>query len=116
MKHNATVVLAFFQSHGIPVPLAEHKFHESRRWRFDFAWKPHTKEIRGHIFEIGALALEIEGGVWIGGRHNSGAGFVKDMEKYNEAACLGWRIVRCQPRELLTAKMADTIKRALCLG
>ena len=83
------------------MPLLEHRFHPTRKWRFDYAWEDHR------------IALEVEGGVWVGGRHTSGAGFVKDMEKYNEAACLGWRIIRCQPRELCTIKTVDTIKRAM---
>ena len=83
------------------MPLTEHRFHPTRKWRFDYAWEDHR------------VALEVEGGVWVGGRHTSGAGFVKDMEKYNEAACLGWRIIRCQPRELCTSKTVDTIKRAM---
>lgn len=83
------------------MPLTEHKFHVTRRWRFDYAWPEHQ------------LALEVEGGVWVGGRHTSGAGFVKDMEKYNEAACMGWRIIRCQPRQLCTMHTVETLRRAL---
>jgi very-short-patch-repair endonuclease len=89
------------RSEGLAMPLTEHRFHVTRRWRFDYAWPEHR------------IALEVEGGVWVGGRHTSGAGFVKDMEKYNEAACLGWRIIRCQPRELCSTKTVDTIKRAM---
>lgn len=83
------------------MPLSEHRFHVTRRWRFDYAWPEHQ------------LALEVEGGVWVGGRHTSGAGFVKDMEKYNEAACMGWRIIRCQPRQLCTMQTVETLRRAL---
>jgi hypothetical protein len=32
--------------------------------------------------------------VRLGGRHNTGAGQVADMEKYNYAAILGWCVVR----------------------
>lgn len=83
------------------MPLTEHRFHPTRKWRFDYAWEDHR------------IALEVEGGVWVGGRHTSGAGFVKDMEKYNEAACLGWRIIRCQPRDLCSSKTINTIKKAI---
>lgn len=83
------------------MPITEHKFHGTRRWRFDYAWPEHQ------------VALEVEGGVWVGGRHTSGAGFVKDMEKYNEAACMGWRIIRCQPRQLCTMQTVETLRRAL---
>lgn len=93
--------LALCKAAKLPQPVMEHRFHDKRRWRFDFAW-PEYK-----------VALEVEGGVWVGGRHTRGSGFVKDIEKYNEAACLGWRIIRCQPKQLLTQTTIDTIKRAI---
>lgn len=64
----------------------EHKFHDERRWRFDY------------VVSGKKIAVEIDGGVWsnkgAGGRHNRGTGFIKDMEKYNAAAKLGYRILR----------------------
>lgn len=61
--------------------IREHQFC-ARKWRFDFA-VPDKR-----------VAFEIEGGTWISGRHNTGAGSQKDMEKYNEAAILGWKVLR----------------------
>ena len=61
----------------------EYQFHPSRKWRFDFAWPALM------------IAVEVEGGVWSGGRHTRGKGFVEDCVKYNEAALLGWTIFRC---------------------
>jgi hypothetical protein len=92
---------ALLRAQKLPLPLTEHRFHSTRRWRFDYAWIEYR------------VALEVEGGVWIGGRHTTGAGFVKDMEKYNEAACMGWRIIRCQPKQLCKLETIDTIRRAL---
>lgn len=60
----------------------EHRFHAERMWRFDFAWP------------VRKLAVEIEGGVWTGGRHTRGKGYVADLEKYNTAALHGWRVLR----------------------
>lgn len=119
MKHNASVVAAFFRSYGIPIPELEHKFHPERKWRFDYAWPDDDYKHRPFpeaAYTIRPLALEVEGGVWTGGRHTSGAGFVKDMEKYNAAAALGWRIIRVQPKDLLTKATADLIRSCLCLG
>lgn len=82
------IFFALCRDEGIPVPQTEYRFDGSRKWRFDLAW-PDQK-----------IALEIEGGVWTGGRHNRGSGFVKDIEKYNRAACLGWRVLRTVPQEL----------------
>lgn len=53
-----------------------------RDWAFDFAW-PELK-----------LAVEIEGGIWSGGRHTRGKGFDEDCRKYNSAVKLGWRVYR----------------------
>ena len=76
------------RSVGLPVPVREHRFHPVRRWRFDYAW-PEQR-----------VALEVEGGVWTGGRHTRGAGFLGDIEKYNAAVVDGWRVVRVVPGKL----------------
>ena len=63
-------------------PEREYKFHPKRLWRFDFAWPPYQ------------IALEIEGGTWIRGRHSRGTGMKADCEKYNAAVLMGWRVFR----------------------
>jgi len=65
-----------------PEPKREYPFAHPRRWRFDFAWPSLM------------LALEVEGGIWTKGRHSRGSGMEADMEKYNHAARLGWRVLR----------------------
>ena len=57
-------------------------FAPPRRWRFDFA----------HC--IYKIAVEVEGGTWIQGRHQTGKGIAADMEKYNAATLKGWRVFR----------------------
>lgn len=88
------------------LPVAEYVFAPPRRWRFDFAWPP----IDGLV---PAVALEVEGGVWTRGRHTRGAGYVKDLEKYNEAAVRGWKVIRVTPQQLCTLDTISLIKRAL---
>lgn len=75
---------------GLPLPTAEYRFHPQRRWRFDWC------------FEAARVAVEVEGGVWVAGRHNRGSGFEADLEKYNQAAALGWRVFRATPGMLAT--------------
>ena len=60
----------------------EYRFHPTREWRFDFA----IPAVR--------VAIEVEGGVWNGGRHFRPEGYLRDMEKYNEAAACGWLVIR----------------------
>lgn len=62
----------------------EYRFHDTRRWRFDFVMLPLEAKI----------AVEIEGGVFTQGRHTRGKGFTEDLLKYNEAVMLGWRVLR----------------------
>lgn len=46
------------------------------------------------------IFIEVEGGVYTGGRHTRGKGFMADMEKYNAAAADGWTLIRTTPAEL----------------
>jgi hypothetical protein len=59
------------------------------------------------------LAVEVEGGTWIAGRHTSGSGFAADCEKYNEAIIAGWRILRVTPAMIEGGKALDYIERAI---
>ena len=84
----------------LPPPEAEYRFaaeavgkHKGMRkrlqerglkdWRFDLAWPEHM------------VALEIEGGGWVRGRHTRGKGFAEDIRKYLSANCMGWNVCRC---------------------
>ena len=82
-------------------PKREYTFHPFRKWRFDFAW-PQKK-----------VAIEVEGGVWVSGRHTRGSGFVKDMEKYNEAAKLGWRVFRFHGGDIKDGKVIEFMEDIL---
>ena len=86
---------------GLPKPIPEHQFHPTRKWRLDWAWPEHR------------VAIEVDGGIWVRGAHGRGTGIVRDQEKGREAAALGWRILRCQPKELTTPPILDALRRAL---
>ena len=47
-----------------------------------------------------------------GGRHNRGAGYAKDLEKYSMAAALGWRILRVVPSKLAKPETIALILKA----
>ena len=82
-KSGLEEALAFqIKAIGLPEPTREYRFHSTRKWRFDFAWPDQL------------IAMEVEGGVWNGGRHGRGSGIVKDIEKGNAAVLLGWQMLR----------------------
>ena len=86
---------------GLPAPVAEFTFHETRKWRFDWAW-PEQR-----------IALECNGGIWVQGRHSRGSGLLKEHEKMNAAAVLGWKILYATPQNLNGPATFATLKEAL---
>ncbi|ATY44961.1 DUF559 domain-containing protein [Acinetobacter baumannii] len=60
----------------------EYKFHPTRKWRADF------------LITGTKILIEVEGGIWSGGRHTRGKGYIGDMEKYNSAAMMGFTVLR----------------------
>jgi hypothetical protein len=80
----------------------EYIFHPTRNWRLDFAWP------------VQKVAVEIEGGVFSGGRHTRGTGFTEDCEKYNAATLHGWRLLRFTP-QMLEADPETCIEQVLQL-
>jgi very-short-patch-repair endonuclease len=79
----------------------EHRFHLTRRWRFDAAF-PEKK-----------IGIEIDGGVFVGGRHTRGVGFKNDCEKINAAGLLGWRVFRFLPEQIRNGECYDVLSKAL---
>lgn len=82
-------------------PDREFRFHDTRRWRFDFCF-PKQK-----------LALEVDGGTWTGGRHTRGMGYEDDCRKFAEAAILGWRVIRATGDQVRTGMALQWVERAL---
>ena len=79
----------------------EVRFYAERQWRADF-----------EIIEHGIL-LEIEGGVWSGGRHLRGAGFEEDCVKYDTATMLGFRVLRFSSGQVLNGTAKKFLKEWL---
>lgn len=92
--------LTWLKVRGLPAPIPEYRFHPTRKWRFDYCWVAQK------------VALEVEGGVWVRGRHSRGAGMIGDMEKYNRATVLGWRVLRTTPQ---TLKSRETLQMLTAL-
>lgn len=83
-------------------PTPQHKFHEYRKWAFDFAWPSLM------------LAVEVNGR----GRHQQVKGEREDRNKINCATEMGWRVleypagsVRIDKRR---ARIVEQIRRIIC--
>ena len=87
----------------------EYQFCESRRWRADFAIPEHKLLIE--VDGGNRMAKIVNGRAVAIGRHTQDA----DMEKLNEAAILGWRILRFSPAMVKSGVALQTIERFLGL-
>ena len=77
----------------------EFKFHAKRKWRADF-------HITGK-----KLLVEVEGGIWSGGRHTRGKGYLGDMEKYNAATVMGYRVIRFSTEQVKSGLAIEQIEK-----
>lgn len=80
----------------------EYKFHPERNWRADF------------LITGTKILVEVEGGIWSGGRHTRAKGYLGDMEKYNAAAILGFKVLRFDTQQVksgLAIKQIENLVR-----
>lgn len=70
----------WFYGAALPKFERQYKFDPGRRWKFDFAWP----DLR--------IAIEIQGGIYVQGRHSRGAAMEQEYEKLNAATKAGWRV------------------------
>lgn len=85
----------------LPEPTPEYRFDPVRRWRLDLAW-PDQK-----------LYVEVDGGTWVGGRHNRGQGYENDCIKLNSAAVAGWRGLRVTSAMVRDGRALAALEQAL---
>ncbi len=76
----------------------EYKFHPKRKWRADF------------LIVGKKILVEVEGGVWSGGRHTRGKGYIGDMEKYNAAVVMGFQVLRFSTEQVKTGLAVQQIE------
>jgi very-short-patch-repair endonuclease len=88
---------SLLRSLKLPEATTEFRFHPTRMWRFDYCWPEHK------------IALEVEGGIFTRGAHVRPTHFLSDIEKYNTAVSMGWRIVRTIPDHLMSKGTVDLI-------
>ena len=78
-----------------------HRFVPARRWRCDFAWPEHR------------LAVEVQGGLFVQGRHNRGAALGAEYERHAEATLRGWRVLYVTAEQVEDGTALEWIERAL---
>ena len=86
---------------GLEAPLLEVLVCAGRKFRFDLAW-PARK-----------LACEVDGAVWVNGRHSRGGGVQRDCEKFSLAAIHGWRVMRVTTDMVRSGKALALVEQAL---
>lgn len=86
---------------GLPEPQPEYRFAKPRRWRFDWCWVEQK------------VALEVQGGLFVNGRHSRGAALVKEHEKLNTAASMGYRVLFVTPSQVNSGEALTVVEAAL---
>ena len=88
----------------------EWQFAPPRKWKFDFAVPgPNIAvEIEGGVFSTKDKFGRLQRGVQ--GRHNRAKGFIQDLEKYNTATKLGWRVFRFSTADVLQRKPMEFLR------
>ena len=94
-------LLAQLTAAGVLAPERELRLVPRRKFRVDLAWP------------AARLAVEVDGGAFIGGRHTSGAGFTRDAEKSNLLVLGGWRVLHVTAPQIRDGSAVRWIRQAL---
>lgn len=91
---------AMWKMLGGPELTPEHVFHPTRKWRLDY-YHPGTM-----------IAIELEGGIFIKGRHSRPKGMQNDADKYNAAQLIGITVFRLTTGQV-TRERLEPIMQAI---
>jgi len=84
----------------------QYRFHEKRMWRFDFAFP----EIQLAVEVQGVTNIQFHKGKPFIGGHQSPQGMKNDLEKFDEAMRLGWRVYQCEQQMVSSGRALQTIE------
>jgi hypothetical protein len=98
---STAIFLRLLAERKLPAPVAEYQFAKPRKWRADFCWIDQK------------VILEVNGGIFSQGRHTRGAALLKEWDKINTGAGIGYRFIFCQPSQLATRRTIDYIENAI---
>jgi hypothetical protein len=102
-KLAALAITDWCKRSGYPKPWPEHYFARDigRLWRFDLCWA------------VQRVAVEINGGGWVQGRHNRGSSLEAEYEKLQNAAALGWRVIPVTHKQIESGALWPILELAL---
>jgi very-short-patch-repair endonuclease len=88
---------------GLPEPEREAQLVPGRKFKVDFYWPAHH------------LVVEVEGGIYggAGGAHSRPANIIRDIEKYNALALLGYKVLRVHSEMVRDGRALTLVERAL---
>lgn len=86
-------------AHRLPLAIRDYRAIPDRKFLCDLAW-PEIK-----------LAVEVDGGEFMRGRHSRGAGMASDCEKQNLLVFAGWRCLRFTGGQVRDGSAIATLKR-----
>ncbi len=86
---------------GLPGPVQQYRFHPKRKWKADFAWPVHM------------VLVELEGGVYRRGWHQSIARYISDCRKYRAAAIMGYTVLRYVGEEVRDGSAVREVESVL---
>lgn len=86
---------------GLPMPDREVRLIPGRRFRSDFVW-PDAR-----------IVVEVDGGIWSGGRHTTGAGYTRDAEKNNLLTLAGWRVFHVTRGHIRSGQAVEWLRQAM---
>ena len=99
-QHLEEMFAAQLDERGVPYE-RELMLIPGRRFRWDF------------VVPMAGLAIEVNGGTWMGGRggHSSGKGIQRDYEKANLATEYGWAVILLSGDMVKNGSGADNVVR-----
>ena len=107
MSKLADKLLAQVTDAGYPPEALEYHFapvvdgKPVRRWRADWA------------YPSAYVLVEIDGGLFVGGRHTRGAAFQQDAQKRNIAQLLGWTVIVLTDKDQWKGRAARMVEAAV---
>jgi hypothetical protein len=103
VKATALPLDALAALHGLPGGMVEYRFAPPRRWRWDLCWPDR------HLL----VAVEVNGGLWVRGRHSRAKGAEADYCKNAAGILLGWRVFWCSTEQLNSGLVWEWVRKAM---